>query len=380
MHIREGDLRAYLDGQLPESRLASLASHLANCQTCQNRLSVLQQRASLASGILGEGPRVSNKLSSGPARARLEALIKQKEKNYMNSRFKAFGIRFAAGAVVLAVLVGLLAVPQVRAIANNFLGLFRVEQVVVVPFNPSGMDTTIRSAGPQLEQMIASDVKVTELGPDYQASSAAEAAALVDFPVRLPAGDAEPGQISVKGGKETEYTVDLPRLQAILRELGHDTSILPDSLDQAVITARIPNSVAASYGDCDKRNYAPDRPHFSSVANCKLLVQLPSPTVSAPAGLDVDALALLFLQAAGMNEQEAVSFRERIDWATTLVIPVPPDASSKDVTVDGVQGVLVESRNSAYLIIWVKDGILYALSGSGDSSSAFNMANSLKVR
>jgi len=49
--------------------------------------------------------------------------------------------------------------------------------------------------------------------------------------------------------------------------------------------------------------------------------------------------------------------------------------------VDGVTGTLIERRNSEtpqYVLLWVKDEIIYAISGLGAGSrQALEMANSL---
>ena len=87
------------------------------------------------------------------------------------------------------------------------------------------------------------------------------------------------------------------------------------------------------------------------------------------------------LQILGMSPEEAEAFSQRVDWATTLVVPVPQGADYKNVTVDGVDGVLLEDpydRNSVnYTLLWVKEGMFYALTGNGASYSPVLLANSM---
>jgi hypothetical protein len=379
MHIREGDLRAFLDNEATESQSEQIRLHLSGCSRCQARLESLAKRANQAAAALDHVP-APKAVSSAAARQRFESYSYDKEKLTMNHRSRNLYPRLAFGLALITLLLGVLAVPQLRAIANNFLGLFRVEQVAVVPIIPSLMEGQMHSSAPQFEQMLASDVEVTRHGQSQDVNSAAEAAQMAGFPLRLPSGLGAPGKLRVEAGMDVEYTIDLPRLRAILAELGQDTTILPESLDQATISAHIPSAVAAVYGDCQtQESTGPDRPHPGIPAGCNTLIQLPSPEVSAPPGLDVDALAMLYLQATGMSEREARRFSERIDWATTLVIPIPADASSQDISVDGVQGVLIQSRYSSYMIIWVKDGVLYAFGGSGKPDAGLELANSLQA-
>ena len=85
----------------------------------------------------------------------------------------------------------------------------------------------------------------------------------------------------------------------------------------------------------------------------------------------------------GMSAEDAASFSAAVDWSSTLVIPIPNDASYQAVAIDDVTGSLIiqsseNTSNPRYLLIWVKDGILYALSGRGDPQMAIEMANSMK--
>jgi hypothetical protein len=61
---------------------------------------------------------------------------------------------------------------------------------------------------------------------------------------------------------------------------------------------------------------------------------------------------------------------------------MPTDAGSfRDVTVEGVPGVLIQSNprmgSAHYLLLWQKDGTVYALSGF-DPTHAVEIANSLQ--
>ncbi len=50
--------------------------------------------------------------------------------------------------------------------------------------------------------------------------------------------------------------------------------------------------------------------------------------------------------------------------------------------MDGVSGVLINQAGGEgsphYLIVWVKNGIVYGLSGNGDNSAGLALANSLQ--
>src|SRR2546429_305269 len=68
------------------------------------------------------------------------------------------------------------------------------------------------------------------------------------------------------------------------------------------------------------------------------------------------------------------------DPSTTLLIPIPVAyTTSKDVTVQGVKGVaLGDNTGVGAGVIWVKNGVVYAVAGSIKVDEAIAIANNLK--
>jgi Domain of unknown function (DUF4367) len=85
-----------------------------------------------------------------------------------------------------------------------------------------------------------------------------------------------------------------------------------------------------------------------------------------------------------MPATQARQFSQSIDWRTTLVLPIPTSVVSYEtVNVDGAQGTLMKTNarhrtDPAYVLVWVKGGIIYALMTTGDDNSAIQLANSLE--
>jgi hypothetical protein len=152
----------------------------------------------------------------------------------------------------------------------------------------------------------------------------------------------------------------------------------------------IPSGVNIAYGTCpshDATDYDPDEPashsqRYADYADCVIFAQIPSPSVTAPPSIDVPQLAQIALEFTGMKSEEAKALTASIDWTSTLVIPIPRDGSTyKEISVDGVTGTLIQrsfGSDPEYLLVWVKDGIIYAISGlSSDAQPAIEIANSL---
>jgi hypothetical protein len=388
MHIKEVILRSYLDNMVTGAQRQAIETHLASCSKCSQAAEQMRSREQRVNDLLNKlaPPPSSPAITAQNARAHLTQVISQKEANLnpMNKLFtRSRFIIYAALAVLI--LATALTLPPVRAIANSFLGLFRVEQVAVVPINPANIPD-LRTAGIGLERMLADNVEVEQFGQQIEAISVEQAAAASGITVRLPDLLPDPDNIQVEPGTRVTYTIDLPKLQALLEEMGMSGLNLPRQINGEKITADMSPIVVASFGACSEvpeRLPSEDRHGPSNRWNpdCKILFQMQSPTITAPPGLDIESLGEAFLQLAGMTGTEAEQFSASVDWQTTLVVPIPPNAKSQEVAVDGVKGTLVyDSRSTQpqYALIWVKDGILYALSGSVDIDSARLIANSMQ--
>jgi hypothetical protein len=294
-------------------------------------------------------------------------------------------------AWVVGGLIALLAItllfPPVRAAASSFLGLFRVEQFTVVQVNPGNLPKQLGSTS-SFENLLSDSVTIDKQGDPQVVEDAAKASALAGIPVRLPMNVTGDLKLEVQPGATAIFKIDLPRVRAVLDEIGRNDIVLPDEIDGATVEVELPTSVVASYGICDQTSETareagadPDDP-TSIRTFCTTLVQMVSPTVSAPPGLDVAGLGQSFLQLMGMSAEEAAQFSQQVDWTTTLVIPIPRyGAEYDDVVVDGVPGTLIhqslEQHAPQFLLIWLKDGIIYALTGPGDGAQAIDIAASL---
>ena len=116
--------------------------------------------------------------------------------------------------------------------------------------------------------------------------------------------------------------------------------------------------------------------------DCVILAEIPSPTVDAPANLDIVQLAQIGLEFGGMTSDQAQAFTQTVDWTSTLVIPIPKNAATyQQVSVDGVSGTLIQRPADdapQYVLIWVKGGTIYSVGALGaNSDQALQMANSL---
>jgi hypothetical protein len=389
-HLTAETLRTYLDHELAEAERAWAQSHLAACAGCRAELSALEARAAKVGARLASlapGPAEKPR----PAHAAL-AVFKRKEKPTMlQSLFSRRMRPVWAGLTVVALVAISFSFAPVRAWAGSFLGLFRVQQVTVLPVDTTRLKelTGHSPLSAEISRLLSDSVTITKQPGDPKVvASAAEASQVSGFSVRLPAAAASTPELTVQGGMAFQFVVDRARVQVLIDEGGYENLQLPASLDGATVKVDVPSAVSAAYGNCPKPESEAVDPDTGGsrgrvYADCVILVQIPSPTVSTPPDVDVAQLAELGLQFTGMTAQEAHDFSQTVDWTSTLVIPIPRNGSTyKQVPVDGVTGYLIERPADdapEYALVWVKDGIVYGIGGLGaNSAQALAMANSMK--
>jgi hypothetical protein len=241
--------------------------------------------------------------------------------------------------------------------------------------------------GNQFAELISNSMNITQKPGDPKAAvDAQQASQLAGFAVRLPQGK-NPSQIYVTDPAAFTLTVDRTKAQALLNESGRTDLVLPNSIDGAKISVNIPSSVSAGYGTCPKPQADDSKSRESGIPgrrypDCVILAEIPSPSVNAPADVDVNQLAQIGLEFTGMSSKDAAAFANTVDWTSTLVVPIPRNAATyEQVTVDGVTGTLIQRPADdapQFALLWVKNGIVYAISGLGtNSQQAMEMANSL---
>jgi hypothetical protein len=395
MHITDSSLRAYLDQQLPEPERSRIECHLQDCPDCRDRLAEL---TALANQV---GLRLAA-LKPAPDEAARPALLALRQFNQKETRpmFKVFSKRNLRPLWVTIAVIAVLAVSlnfqPVQALAASFLGLFRVQQVTILPINSNTIQNLQNNQDitKSVSQLFSDSVTTTRAAtPSQQVPDAAAASKLAGFEVRQWKDSTLPAVINVSSGQAFTFTVNRARTQQIITALGNNTLQLPQSIDGAKISVDIPAGVNTTYGTCPAMRFEGSgdgsgpvvRPTAAPASDCLVLLQVPSPTINAPASIDPAQLAAIGLQVLGMSAQDAQSFSQKVNWSTTLVIPIPTgEVSYQDVQVDGAKGYVLApvqgsgSANARYSVVWVKNGVIYSVAGSGDPAQGLAVANDLQ--
>ncbi|HEV2709952.1 MAG TPA: hypothetical protein VGU67_07075 [Edaphobacter sp.] len=314
-------------------------------------------------------------------------------------------LSFAGGGLGIAAIVLVLTMAPVRAWAESLLAVFRVQHFTVLDINPA----TLKSNGLQNNQLLnrtigsvlSDEITVTQRPQRPQlVANATTASKIVGFPVLLLPGET-PASLLLESGAAMNMKLDRDRIQSILDEAGRSDLQIPASVDGATVSVRVPSGVMAFYGNCGStasrmagtdaggeqsgpgNTLSNEKSGDKGDATCMSLLQLPSPVVSAPREIDPAQIAQIALQFLGMSANDAANFTQTVDWTSTLVLPVVRGESQyEQVNVNGNEGALLRSANpkqsDRFSLMWVDNGIVFALNGTGDDTTAINLASQLQ--
>jgi hypothetical protein len=265
-----------------------------------------------------------------------------------------------ATTLILFLLTAAFAFPAVRAVASDFLGIFRVQKFAPISVSPQQLALLRDLAG---KGLYPGQVELVEQpGEPQQVDSVTAATAQTGWPVRTLTNLDQPEVIFVSGGAKGRLTVDLPNARALLEAVDVNPMLLPDSLDGRAIDVTTFHAVGQQW------------------ANGVNLLQSESPQVDYPADVDPTVLGEALLQVLGMTPGQARRLAQNIDWTNTLLLPIPSNvATFGEVRVDGTTGLALSSLQSTdNTLMWQKNGIVYILNGRQSTDELVKLANSLR--
>jgi hypothetical protein len=386
MHLSEDLLQTYLDHETSEQESEQIKKHLEACASCREDLSHSQQKLESSRSRLNSlSPEIT------PDASTLLAQIQTQRVNDAIPK-KSHWRSFLAASIAVAALTTAFYFQPVRVWAAEFLSLFRVQQVAVLRFDPANLQQLNRGlygddSERRLEQLLSDQVRIEKHGDPKDVQTVNEAARIAGFGIQMPIS-LQSTRIRVHPGVDAQFDIDVERLQGILDDAGRSDIKIPAEIDGETIRVNVPASVTTFFGSCpDQQEMSKEnrRTQFKKYKNCKVLVQLPSPTVVAPPSLNVNELATQMMKLLGLKEEEARTFSESIDWATTLVIPIPidPNVNVTEVNINGAKGYSFikgepgTDSEVSYNLLWIRDGIVYSLMGHGTVDESIAIANSI---
>lgn len=377
-------LRAFIDSEEPRAR--EVVRHLESCADCRVRLAELSSNADFASASLARlaqdesEPNVEAALRKMRSRIDRRELIVE-ERNQMGRIWGRRSGRAATAVIgIFAILMAFTLTP-LSSMADDFLDRFRVTKFAAITvdmeeFDEFGMGMLTRLALSDQDQLETAflnlgDYTTTfdEMDPyanvtEYESADEASNA-FGDFLIPGDVPDGYAAQPRFYGSEAGSVSVDIntAEAQAVIDELGLPIFSLPNPEQVPVMTftMEVPETLVIEYSGATEDEKL-------------MVVQMASPVLNTPAGLDMDALREDLLTVPGLPPDFVAQLRSIEDWQETLIVPVPDGASSEDVTVDGNAGLLVQADDgSGAMVLWEEDDRLIIVGGteSGDVIEEF---------
>lgn len=281
----------------------------------------------------------------------------------------------AAFAALLAAAV--IFVPSVRVSAQAVLDMFRVRTFAAVPFDESRLEK-LRSLG-QDNALMVFDQKQVLVDPGkpqpYPTVEAAGAAAgIVPGTLHYLPDSLALDSVMVEQAGAARLSVSGAKLRALLDRLDLRDVSVPQSIDGSWVEVRKPAAVIQRYKGGRLR---------------AMLAQSTSPEVAVPSGVEIERLAEIGLRILGLDPGEAGRIARSTDWRSTLLVPVPTNASTfRQVTIRGQRGLLITTASTpsaefpngrrGTVVLWTENDRVFGLMSNLSSEDALQMAESVQ--
>ena len=274
--------------------------------------------------------------------------------------------KYALVGLVVAILISTFAIfPSARALASDFLGIFRVSKFAPISVSPQQLEMLATLAE---DGLYPGEFEFTEEhGEVQELDSLTEAAATMSqtgdyFGIRTSYELGDPNGIYLMPGGSGTLTVNLENARALLEAAGIDPLLLPDSLDGKDISADVYASLSQDWDNVT-------------------LTQMASPLINYPIDVNPQPIGEALLQLLGMEPDEAQRVAANIDWTNTLLMPVPTEfATFAEVQVDGTIGLALEPVDGSgeAALVWQSGGHLYFMTGYDmDVEALINLVSDL---
>lgn len=352
-HPSDGVLRRLLDE--PAGVSDADRAHLTGCPQCLDTLATMRTDATALDSALA--PQGSPDVDA--AWRRLSAATAEPERVATPRRSRPAMRRPVVAAVAAAVVL----TGAGTAAANDWLQIFRTEQV-----QPVALSTADLIALPDLSAY--GDVVVTGDGDlrTVDDAAAAEAESGLELPevADLPRGISGEPTYQVGSEISATFTFSADRAAQAAAAAGETLPPAPAGLDGATVRMVAGPGVAQAWE--------------SSAGVPALVVGRAVAPTAYSSGVPFETLRDHLLSLPGLPDDVAAQLSQFTADGGTLPLPVPSDrVSTSTAEVDGVQATVLElADRSMSAVVWVDEGVVTAVAGSLDTDEVLSVAQGLR--
>jgi hypothetical protein len=367
-HLNDGRLRRIYDE--PLALTAADQAHFDSCPECKARFDGIASSARATAALLtvpAFEPQPVAVLAAVQTRIKRDEAARPPrwyERWIDRSSPRLRPLATPAIAVLLsAVLVSGVAV---TGVAGQLVRVFQPTKIVAVQVSPAtGVGSNVL--------LDYGDVKWLPAAPTAQpVADAATAQALSGLPVLIPAslprGVNGPVNYGVVSHATGSLTFDAARLAASAARAGVRVSPMPATVNGSTLVVSGGPALIEVWGlsGAEGQTQVPTL----------VIAQTRVPTVDS-SGATTAQLEDYLLSQPGVPPDLAAQIRAIKDPSTTLPIPIPKGfATTETKQVNGAQYLIIKAALGAG-VVWVKNGVIYAVGGQLTSDQVFAIATSL---
>ncbi len=366
-HPADGVLRRLLDE--PAGVAEAERRHVAGCASCLAGLTAARDDAALVGAALVGAP-----VDAAPADAPVDlpaawARLSAATTGAGATRAPApASPRGGAGLVrrpaVAALAVGVVLAGAGTAAANDWLPIFRTEEVAAI-----GLSSADLIALPDLaaygEVEVSGDGDLRQV-PDAAAAEEESGLAAPEVDV-LPAGIGGEPEYRVGGQVTATFTFSADRAAQAAAEAGETLPPPPPGLDGSSVRLVAGPGVAQVWTS-------------SSGAPGLVVGRAVAPSAFSSSGLPFETVRDYLLALPGLPDDVAAQLRTFTADGSTLPLPVPVDSvTTATAEVDGVEATVLATRDRTMAaVVWARDGAVTAVAGSLDADELLAVARGLR--
>jgi len=367
-HLSDGTLRRIYDE--PLALAAADQAHFDGCGDCKVRFEAIANDARATTALLGVPafePQAASALATARARITRDEAARpprwyERWLNQASPRWRPMATPAVAVLLAAALLTGV----AVTGVAQSLVRIFEPHSVTAVQVSPSDFTGTSAVLDYGAVKWLPDAPKLQQL-TDASAAQA-QSGLPVLTPASLPRGVSGPVSYGVVSHATGSLTFDAARLQASAARAGVHVSPMPSSINGSTLVVNAGPALIEVWGLSADAGQAQ--------VPTLVIAQTRIPTVDS-SGATTTQLEDYLLSQPGVPPEIEAQIKAIKDPSTTLPIPIPKGlATSQPVQVNGVQGLMIKAVLGAG-VVWVKDGVIYAVGGQLTPDQVLAIATTL---
>jgi len=271
VHLEAGMMQALLDGELNEEKASKLKEHLKECADCQKLYSELKENQDFNQKVF--------KSFEGLTLKRNFKFEKKKGLKYMLKKSKK-GMAVIGVGLVLAIFI---AFPPARAVAEDFLQIFRVNRLETVEITAQDIEemrNVLENAQGTVDLKEFGSLTASNVSYEAKDTTIDKAQKVLGFELKearyLPFDLKSKDYTMIEPG-EVKFNLNVDKVNSFINSLG-GTKLLPQELNGQEFAIEFGGSLTIVYFPADKSS------------NVIILNETSLPEVTVPEGINAEGV------------------------------------------------------------------------------------------